>query len=122
MQIADHLRDLEEQLLQPEVRKDPGVLSTFIADDFLEIGSSGRIYDKAAILTALIDEPNHPPAFISNFSVRTLVEDVALVTYRTSRSNTSGPNSSVQRTSIWIFRNDRWQIVFHQGTPLPAAP
>jgi hypothetical protein len=119
MQIAAHLRHLEEQLLHPSVRKDPTLLSALIADDFLEFGASGRVYDKAAVLSALASEPPAPPVILSDFDTRPLADNVVLVTYRTARPNTSGESiASVQRSSIWVRRNTRWQITFHQGTPL----
>src|ERR1700744_5965505 len=52
-----HLRELEEHLLIPSVRKDADAVSALLADDFLEYGSSGRIYSRAEILAALQDEP-----------------------------------------------------------------
>ena len=117
--LENHLRALEEQLLQPEVRKNPGLLASLIADDFLEFGSSGRTFDKAAIIEALKNEQPSPPAILSDFSARPLAKDVVLVTYRTTRHNPSGePIASTQRSSIWVHRDNRWQITFHQGTPV----
>jgi hypothetical protein len=113
------LHTLEEQLLQPSVRKDPAALSYLIADDFLEFGTSGRVYDKAAILAALASEPPDPPAVLTHFGARPLADNVVLVTYRTTRPSPSGHPIVAQRSSIWVYRDSRWQITFHQGTPLP---
>jgi hypothetical protein len=120
MPISDHLKSLEEQLLQSHVRQNSALLNSLIADDFLEFGSSGRSYDKTAIIEALQNELPHPPPLLSGFSARSLSEDIVLVTYRTTRRNPSGdPSAAVQRSSIWIHRDNRWQITFHQGTPDP---
>jgi hypothetical protein len=120
MDIAAHLRQLEEQLLHPSTRKDPATLSRLIADDFLEFGASGRVYDKAAILAALASEPPASPVLLTHFAARPLAEDVVLVTYRTTRHSPSGELiATAQRGSIWVYRDSRWQITFHQGTPLP---
>ncbi|HEY6412929.1 MAG TPA: nuclear transport factor 2 family protein [Edaphobacter sp.] len=120
MQIVEHLRQLEEQLLQPTIRKNRNLLTTLIADDFLEIGSSGRTFDKASIVEALRNEPPHPAAILSDFSARPLAEDIYLVTYRTTRCNPSGePIAAAWRSSIWRNRYEQWQIIFHQGTPTP---
>jgi hypothetical protein len=115
LQIADHLRSLEKKLLQPEIRKDPISVASLIGDDFVEIGQSGRTYDKAAILTFLQTEPPQPPINLTDFETRPLAENVILATYRTTRHD----NTSAKRSSIWIFRDNRWQIIFHQGTPIP---
>lgn len=120
MEIADHLRQLEERLLDPAVRKDPAVASHLIADDFLEFGSSGRTFDKAAILETLSNEPPSPPILLTHFAARSLAADAVLITYRTTRHDPScNPTTSSNRSSIWVHRDNRWQITFHQGTPIP---
>ena len=119
--FTQHLRSLELQLLQPATRKDPALLHLLIADDFHEIGASGRSYDKPAILAFLAAEQPQPPIQLSHFYARPLTPDssVVLVTYRTTRRNVDNePISSTKRSSIWIYRDNRWQITFHQGTPL----
>lgn len=122
MKIEVHLKHLEEQLLQPAIRKNPDLLATLIANDFLEIGSSGRTYDKATILESLKNEPPNSAAILTDFSVRPLAKDIYLITYRTTRHNPSGePIASAHRSSIWVNRNKQWQIIFHQGTPTPLS-
>ena len=41
------IRRLEEELLLPEVRKSVTRLAALLAEEFVEIGSSGRIYDNS---------------------------------------------------------------------------
>ena len=118
--IADHLKALEESLLDPSNRRNPELVSFLLADDFLEFGSSGRTFDKAAILEALRHEPTRPTPLLTDFTARPLANDVVLVTYRTTRHAPSGePTASAQRSSIWLNRDNRWQVTFHQGTPIP---
>lgn len=119
--IANLLRRLEERLFQPSVRSSPDEVSRLIADDFVEFGSSGRAYDKGQIVALLAEE--QPQALIQptihEFKVRMLAEGVALITYRSMRA---APNSSVsqyRRSSVWKIVEGRWQMVFHQGTPIP---
>jgi hypothetical protein len=120
MNIADHLKALEEQLLDPAVRCNTEFVSSLLADDFLEFGSSGRIFDKAAILEELRNETSRTTPRLSDFAVRPLAADAMLVTYRTTRLNSSGePTGQALRSSIWIIRDNRWQITFHQGTIAP---
>jgi hypothetical protein len=112
--IEQHLRDLELQLLEPQVRRDPGALSALLTDDFREFGSSGRVYTRIEILSALQPESSPPRFSISDFAVRFPAEGVALVTYRAVSSEASRPDS--WRSSVWVTRGGRWQILFHQGT------
>jgi hypothetical protein len=121
MQIKDHLKQLEENLLDPTIRKNPNHVSSLLADDFIEFGSSGRTFDKTAILEDLRNEPPHLAAFLSDFAIRPLAPEVMLVTYRTTRHDSSGHiTHQARRSSIWINRNNRWQLTFHQGTPIPS--
>jgi hypothetical protein len=119
MQIADHLQALEESLLDPANRRNPAFVSTLLTDDFLEFGSSGRTFDKAAILEDLLSDRPHPAAILSDFAIRSLAPEVMLATYRTTRHDSSGQIiHQAKRSSIWVQRQGRWQITFHQGTPI----
>src|SRR5271156_5266438 len=46
----------EEQLLQPEIRRSADQVSYLLADEFVEFGSSGRVFDKAQIIASLQQE------------------------------------------------------------------
>jgi hypothetical protein len=121
--LVDLLRGLEESLIQPAVRSDAEAVSRLIADEFVEFGSSGRVYDKAETVAALAEEQTQGPAAVavaSGFRVSLLAEAVALVTYQTERRLPSGPVTRSRRCSIWKQIEGRWQMVFHQGTPVPS--
>ena len=108
---AEELRQLEEELLRPEVRGSSETLSSLLADEFREFGSSGLVFNKQQIIAALATES--ASAFsILDFGVTMLADDVALVTYRVMQRQTSAS----LRSSIWVVRDARWQLVFHQGT------
>jgi len=113
------LRDLEEELLKPEVRRSADQVGRLLADDFVEFGSSRRVFDRAEIIAALQHEAPDPAIRISltDFSARQLAPGVILVTYRTVRSGPGAPAGTKLRSSIWKLLAGRWQMVFHQGTP-----
>src|SRR5262245_9638181 len=122
--IADMLCKLELTLLQPSVRASVELVSELIADDFIEFGSSGRVYDKAQIIAALGKEQRDGPsvpATAYDFEVRVLADGVALVTYRTERRTLDADISESRRSSLWQKRDGRWQLLFHQGTPIPPG-
>jgi hypothetical protein len=54
--IESVIRGKEISLLKPEIRSSIESLSSLIADDFIEFGSSGRIYNKADVLEELPKE------------------------------------------------------------------
>jgi len=123
MQLEEHLKSLEEQLLDPAFRINSEAVAALLADDFVEFGSSGRSFDKASILTELRNEPVRKAFLLSDFLVRQLSSTVALVTYRATRRNLDGqPIGQSWRSSIWMQLDGRWQLTFHQGTPIPALP
>src|SRR5215510_7503934 len=76
------LRNLEERLLLPCVRASPDEVATLLADEFIEFGSSGRIYDKQQIILLLQEEQGEAQLTLVEFSARRLSADVVLVTYR----------------------------------------
>ena len=104
-----------------EVRRAPELLRQLLADDFREFGSSGRIYDKTQIIEALQQQPEFE-LWLDQFAVKELAPDLALVTYRGNcRPAGSDKLSQSWQSSIWRNRNGRWEVVFHQGTPVNAA-
>jgi glyoxylase I family protein len=112
-ELSQHLRELEEALLLPDVRKSKR-LGELIADDFVEFGSSGRTYTKPDLVEALQTEaPVRQTA--ADFRVSVLAKDVALLTYRTHRH--SIPPLRTLRSSVWRLRDCQWQMIFHQATP-----
>jgi hypothetical protein len=112
------LHQLEERLLQPEVRHSPRELAKLLADEFVEFGSSGQIFDKQSIIKALANEPVVRISLI-DFKILLLSQDAVLVTYRAIFFNGEGePARYSLRSSIWKQVGNSWQMVFHQGTPI----
>ncbi len=115
---ADLIRRLEERLLQADVRQSATNVAELLADDFIEFGSSGRIFDKQTTIAALKHE-SPTEISLTEYQARMLAPNVVLVTYRAIRS-TATPAQTTQslRSSIWKRLDGHWQLVFHQGTPL----
>jgi hypothetical protein len=120
--LTELLRRLEETLMDPAVRADSERAAALIGDDFTEIGKSGRIYDKAAIIAELQkkSESTYAAPAIYDFKVRCLSSGIALVTYRSERS-ASGYIEEALRSSIWQWSDEGWRICFHQGTLLQGT-
>ena len=116
--IEAHLQELEEELLQPAVRKTASRLDALLADDFMEFGSSGRMFDKHAIIEILRSE-SPTRRSLTNFRAMILGPEIVLTTYRATTYSALGeqPIHSL-RSSVWRLHDGRWQMVFHQGTPL----
>lgn len=114
--VCLHLRACEEALLDPEVRRDRTRAASFLAEDFQEFGSSGRVWQREQILELLATESYEPPA-MEEFKCHWIAEGVVLVTYRTVRKDRdSGQSGVVLRSSLWIHETGMWRVRFHQGT------
>ncbi len=110
------LRRREESLLNPAVRTDRAQLEILLDEDFLEFGSSGRVWTREQIFELLTAE-TYSPAHLEDFSCTLLATDVALITYRAARTDArSGMQTSSLRSSIWTLKSGRWRLRFHQGT------
>lgn len=111
------LRVLEESLLDSAVRHDANRLRELLAEDFLEFGSSGRVWTRKGIIDLLDTETNFFPPEIEEFQCSLLSDHVALVTYRTVRNDTQTVERLASlRSSIWVFQDGDWRMRFHQGT------
>jgi len=115
--LAVHLKGLEEALLQPTVRKSAELVAS-LADDFVEFGSSGRVYAKAD-LVAVLQAETPSVQTTRNFKVFLLSPQAALLTYIVRREGV--PPVYTLRSSVWQHRDERWQMVFHQAT-VTATP
>jgi len=114
--IERQLRELEESHLRSDVRSSPESMRALLAEEFVEFGSSGCIYDRAAVIAALSGQSGFNSR-IDDFVVRALSPEVALTTYRLSAWSTSGGHARVTlRSSVWVHRAGCWLLVFHQGT------
>ncbi|MGA9667849.1 MAG: DUF4440 domain-containing protein [Terracidiphilus sp.] len=115
--LAKHLRTLEESLLDPAIRRDSAQVAALLAEDFLEFGSSGKVWTRDQILDLLATEKYEPPA-IEDFRWDLIANGVALVTYKTVRTDPhSGERTTTLRSSLWTERSGEWRVRFHQGTP-----
>jgi hypothetical protein len=99
---------LETALHKREVRSSAEHLSRLLADDFIEFGSSGRVFSKSAIIQSLSQEEGELSVSVEDFAASELAADVVLVTYLA--------NKQTLRSSIWKKIGGRWQMIFHQGT------
>lgn len=103
--------ELEISLLDSTTRHSISYLKQHIAEEFIEYGSSGLIYTKDIVLDRLPQET--PQTYlIENFSILELSNETVLATYRLTRATIHS-----LRSSIWQYKDNRWQMIFHQGTP-----
>jgi hypothetical protein len=125
LHLGMHLKSLEETLLDPTTRRDRAIVAALLTEDFREFGSSGREWSREEILDHLATEDYTPPAIedytppaIEDFRCQPITQDVALVTYKTVRTDpATAETRSALRSSLWVRDGGLWRIRFHQGTP-----
>ena len=105
------VEELERELLGPLVRGDIGRTAVLLHPDFMEIGSSGRVWTRDAMMMALEEDPGERTD-IEILGADRIGTGAVLLTYRSyARTGT------VLRSSLWVLDGDRWRLRFHQGTP-----
>jgi len=116
--VAGHLSMLEQSLLDPETRTDRARVADLLADDFVEFGSSGRVWTKATTIAELaVESPGSSPTrTVTDLRVRLLAEEAALVTYAVSRQTPGEAEIKTLRSSVWTREGGKWRMLFHQGT------
>jgi ribonuclease HI len=102
---------LERELLEPGIRADASRLAAILHTDFEEIGRSGRLWGREAIVQALAEEKPAGVDFELLGSDRLSPESI-LLTIRTTDDR-----GTALRSSLWLRVNGRWRLRFHQGTP-----
>lgn len=112
--IESTVMALELELLEPAVRSDYQRLDALLADDFHEVGASGRSFGKADILLRLPGERGVAFA-TTDMQAYPLSSTVVLVTYQAIRSH-AGETAHSKRSSVWVHRSHGWQMRYHQGT------
>ncbi|RKE84672.1 DUF4440 domain-containing protein [Rhizobium sp. AG855] len=112
------IRSLEESLHRAETRGSRAALETLLAEGFVEIGASGSVYDRTAIIQLLLaEEAGGLSQFRSaNYVLRPISGDAVLLTYETERLFADGSARSALRSSIWKHDGTAWRMFFHQGT------
>ena len=105
---------LERRLLEPDVRSSRERLEELLAEDFIEFGSSGRVWTREEIVADLLTVASSNIE-IDRVESRFISEGVILITYRSRRSGVAD-NAEALRSSIWRLTGNTWELVFHQGT------
>jgi hypothetical protein len=109
---------LERELHESSVRHNADRLNELLHPEFKEFGRSGRSYTKAEMLSCLLAESVGIKIRSDEFVLRILGSKFVLLTYKSAQVGESGAlECQALRSSIWQLESDRWQLIFHQGTP-----
>ncbi|MEU5359657.1 nuclear transport factor 2 family protein [Streptomyces albidoflavus] len=106
----------ELALLTPGVRADPAEAARLLDPEFTEIGASGTLWTRDAVLAALptFEDASTPGAEVLEMTGTLLAPGWVQLRFVTVRGE-----RRARRTSLWRLAEDgeRWRMYFHQGTP-----
>ena len=108
----------ELELLEPACRADPGRVAALLADDFVEIGRSGRVWSRDDVVSALADAPGMDGITIGPMQAQQIGAGLVVVRYTTHHDG--GPGI-VHRSGWWRQTTSGWRCWFHQATVVPDA-
>ncbi|MFF3734108.1 DUF4440 domain-containing protein [Streptomyces sp. NPDC002476] len=108
----------ELRLLDPAVRACAYDLAQVLHPDYREIDSTGRIWDRDAMIASLTGQGAPRPGPLTASRMRGVQLDGGLVhlTYDTERKG-----RLAHRSSLWLFTGTGWALYFHQATPFAAT-
>jgi hypothetical protein len=110
---------LELALARRDETAIPGGYDAVLDPGFLEIGASGRTWDRYETLAALRRAARSDAIGIEDFDLEAVAPDVFLARYDTVIVDPArGRALRTRRSSIWLLQDGRFRIRFHQGTPL----
>ncbi len=107
----------------PEAQKARNVdfLKRTLTDDFLAVGSEGRLHDKAEIMDSARDG-ELKGFYTYNLRVVPVNDNAAIVTYdcviHMPEGDPPGMAPRYQHLSdLWVKQDDQWRLKFQQATP-----
>lgn len=106
---------LERELQTPECRRDRPRVMALLADDFVEVGASGRVWDRAATLN-LLGEESSAVIEVRDLTGRIIADGLVMAHWDSVRGG-----RRARRTSLWRRDAAGWRLVHHQGTLLPES-
>ncbi|MCA2206989.1 DUF4440 domain-containing protein [Nocardia rosealba] len=130
-QIPPTARDADEQvreavaaemrLLDPAVRRSRELAEVLLHPEFVEVGASGRRWDRHQMLAELptmSGSADDQRIEVSDVRGVLLAPGLVHLTYQTNHDG-----RRVLRSSLWRkgFADTSWRMYYHQGTPVPGS-
>jgi hypothetical protein len=103
----------ERALLSVEVRCSAEAVKELLDPEFREVGASGRTWRRTEMLSALAteDPKDETPVHVTEMHGQLVTPGLVLVTYVSERAG-----RRARRSSLWRLAEDRWRLLYHQGT------
>lgn len=109
--MNNKILELEKSLFKYEFMSDITYLNEIIDDNYVEVGKSGKKFNKKDVINDLSILKEDRKITIYNFTCDKIEEDIYLIHYITKNNN-----DNIYRTSIWKKEYDKIKIIFHQAS------
>ncbi len=119
--VVQEILQAEQAWTAAFLHLDLATIEHLMADDYTIIQPGGRVWDKAETLASLRSEQRHwESARSDELSVRLYGDTAIMIGRWTAKGVNHGQAFDYQAryTSVWVKRNDRWQIVADQSTEI----
>jgi hypothetical protein len=111
----------ELKLMTPRVRASKELAGQLLDADFVEVGASGRRWDRQAMLAELPEKPGASEDGLQYEPVGMAGTELAPGVVHVTYEAILGERRS-RHSSIWRKSDERsgWRMYYHQGTLVPA--
>ncbi len=119
MNPVAEMQACEEGLLHNDFRGSRPVLEKFLADDFLEVSSSGLVSTRNSVVDWLLHKDPHARWQFRDLTVLELAHDLRLVRYHAQQiAPIPSAGNGALHCSLWHYNETLrcWQLRFHQAT------
>ena len=116
-QLAEQIKELEETLLHSDMQENPTLINELLAETFEEIGYSGSVTSRQAVVDWLLNKNKNDRWLLSDFKVSVLSADIVLAIYRAQKVRDGEQTTTTStRSSIWKRHGRQWKMMFHQAS------
>jgi hypothetical protein len=125
--VPQDLRTVEAELLarepifhKPELGTTRADYTAQTANDYWEVGASGRVYDREYVIDTLVSRgkvPGDEDWVVTDARCRRLSVDTFALTYRLEQAGRLS-----RRVTLWCRDPGGWKILYHQGTLIRDIP
>lgn len=124
--VEQMIKKMEEEGREATLKNDVEATNRLLADDWMNTNANGTVTTKSQLIALLKSTPFN---FISieddEVMIRTY-EGAAVVTGRSVRKRSGSDGKVIAQpfrfTRVYVRRNNRWQVVAAQSTPIPIQP
>jgi hypothetical protein len=118
--VRGHVAESSRAVLEAQKTKNPDALKQLVADDFVLVGSDGKLNDRDELMDVAREGRLQTYQIYDQKTIQ-LDDQNILVTYDLIVTGTEGENVRVPRyqriSDLWSKSGDQWRLKFEQATP-----